>query len=51
MNAVGWALDWVQNQNMQEGYHFPVFGNSYGMLAMLKSQIPDYSSFKEIDSE
>ena len=36
---------------MQEGYHFPVFGNSYGMLAMLKSQIPDHSSFKEIDSE
>jgi hypothetical protein len=51
VSAVGWALDWVQNHNMQEGYHFPVFGNSYGMLAMLKSQITDYSSFKEIDSE
>ena len=36
---------------MQEGYHFRVFGNNYGMLVMLKSQITDYSSFKEIDSE
>lgn len=36
---------------MQEGYHFPVFGNSYGMLAMLKSQLPDSSAFKELDSE
>ena len=45
------ALDWVQAHNMEEGNHFPVVGNSYGMLAMLKSQLPDTSFFKELDSD
>ena len=47
--AVRTSLDWVQNHNMQEGNHFPVVGNSYGMLSMLKSQLPDTSFFKPLD--
>lgn len=37
INAVKNVLDWTQSHNMQEGKHFPVIGNSYGMLSMLKS--------------
>lgn len=47
--AVKLALDWAQNHNMQEGNHFPIVGNSYGMLSMLKSQLPGVAQFKEID--
>ena len=47
--AVKLALDWVQNHNMHDGNHFPVVGNSYGMLAMLRSQLPGISMFKEMD--
>lgn len=43
------ALDWVQQHNMQEGKHFPVVGNSYGMLSMLKSQLPDTTYFSSLD--
>ena len=49
--AVKLALDWSQQHNMQEGKHFPVIGNSYGMLAMLKSQLPNLSPFKDIGFE
>lgn len=45
------ALDWVQQHNKEEGNHFPVVGNSYGMLTMLRSQLPDNYSFKPIDIE
>lgn len=47
--AVKLALDWVQSHNMQEGNHYPVVGNSYGMLSMIKSQLGGISAFKEID--
>lgn len=50
ISSVKNALDWVQEHNMQEGKHFPVIGNSYGMLSMLKSQLPVGSSrFKALD--
>ena len=50
ISSVKNVLDWVQNHNMQEGQHFPVIGNSYGMLSMLKSQLPVGSSrFKAVD--
>ena len=49
--AVKLALDWAQQHNMEEGKHFPVIGNSYGMLAMLKSQLPDSTAFKDIGFE
>lgn len=45
------ALDWVQTHNMEEGNHFPVVGNSYGMLSMLKSQMRSDDHFKELSGE
>jgi|SanBayMetagenome_1026888.scaffolds.fasta_scaffold28237_1 hypothetical protein len=36
---------------MVEGQHFPVVGNSYGMLSMLKSQMSSDSAFKFMDIE
>ena len=44
---VGNILTWAQKHNNNESFHFPVVGVSWGMMAMLKSQIKDTGKFVE----
>jgi hypothetical protein len=42
---------WVQEHNMDLASHFPLISNSYGMMAMLKSQLKDTETLIEFPDE
>jgi len=44
-------LKWVQDHNLDSASHFPLISNSYGMMAMLKSQLPALDRLIEFPDE
>ena len=48
---MGNILKWAQDHNNEESFHFPVVGVSWGMMAMLKSQMRDTSKLESLSEK